>query len=56
MEHKDRREIKIEVEGAATLETVEQAIHEKLATEPTDLFAQNDTVILVLQHHVAGSS
>ena len=50
---KSKREIKVEIEGLVTLDTVEQAIHDKLACEPTDLFANVDTLYLVVQHHVA---
>jgi hypothetical protein len=50
---KSKREIKVVVAGSVTLDTVEQAIHDKLACEPTDLFANVDTLYLVVQHHVA---
>jgi hypothetical protein len=37
-----------------TAEDVEKAIRRRLASEPTDLFVKNSTVVLLVQHQVRG--
>jgi hypothetical protein len=44
-----KREIQIKVPPPHTIENAERVIHQKLATERTDLFSSGTTVVLVLQ-------
>lgn len=50
--------LRVEVRGPRKLVTtkkVEQAIHKKLAAEPTDIFAHTDSLILLVQHQIGGT-
>lgn len=43
------RTLRIRISECSTREDVERAIKEKLATQPTDLFKNNDTLIIVIE-------
>jgi hypothetical protein len=56
---KDKQEITIEVSPSKdnsdpTHQDIEQAIHKKLQTEPTELFAHGNTLILTLINEGGG--
>ena len=51
------RTIRVEIGGPrnkVTARKVDEAIRKKLAAERTDLFAQDDTLILLVQHQLGG--
>jgi hypothetical protein len=47
MAEDDPQTIEVRVKGAATLEGVEQAIRDKMRTDPTELFHNTQTVIFI---------
>ena len=51
--------LRIEVEtqtDKVTAKEIQEAIQRRLASEPTDLFVKNSSVILLVQHQVGGTS
>jgi hypothetical protein len=49
--------VEVETKGdEVTAEQVQEAIRRRLASEPTDLFEKNSSVVLLIQHQVGGVS